>query len=85
MLVFVSGFGGFFEFVVDLLEEFLGFCGVAVHVEFVGFLGFADFLEGLIAETLVEGICGWAEANIEYVQTAREVYDRTPREIATPQ
>jgi DNA-binding HxlR family transcriptional regulator len=34
---------------------------------------------------LVEGICGWAEANIEHVQTAREVYDRTPREIATPQ
>jgi len=34
---------------------------------------------------LVEGICGWAEANIEQVQTAREVYDRTPREIATPQ
>jgi DNA-binding HxlR family transcriptional regulator len=27
---------------------------------------------------LVEGICGWAEANIEHVQTAREVYDRTP-------
>jgi DNA-binding HxlR family transcriptional regulator len=34
---------------------------------------------------LVEGICDWAEANIEHVQTAREVYDRTPREIATPQ
>jgi DNA-binding HxlR family transcriptional regulator len=32
---------------------------------------------------LVEGICGWAEANIEHVQAAREVYDRTPREIAT--
>jgi DNA-binding HxlR family transcriptional regulator len=27
---------------------------------------------------LVEGICGWAEANIEHVQAAREVYDRTP-------
>jgi DNA-binding HxlR family transcriptional regulator len=34
---------------------------------------------------LVEGICDWAEANIEHVQTAREVYDRTPRELATPQ
>jgi DNA-binding HxlR family transcriptional regulator len=34
---------------------------------------------------LVEGICGWAEANIEHVQAAREVYDRTPQEIATPQ
>jgi DNA-binding HxlR family transcriptional regulator len=34
---------------------------------------------------LVEGICDWAEANIEHVQTARELYDRTPREIATPQ
>jgi len=32
---------------------------------------------------LVEGICGWAEANIEQVQEAREVYDRTPREIST--
>ena len=26
---------------------------------------------------LVEGICGWAEANIEQVQVAREVYART--------
>jgi DNA-binding HxlR family transcriptional regulator len=34
---------------------------------------------------LVEGICGWAEANIEQVQTAREVYARTPRENSTPQ
>jgi DNA-binding HxlR family transcriptional regulator len=34
---------------------------------------------------LVEGICDWAEANIEHVQTAREEYARTPREIATPQ
>jgi DNA-binding HxlR family transcriptional regulator len=31
---------------------------------------------------LVEGICGWAEANIEQVQEAREVYDRTPREVS---
>lgn len=29
---------------------------------------------------LVEGICGWAEANIEEVQAAREVFVRTPRE-----
>jgi DNA-binding HxlR family transcriptional regulator len=34
---------------------------------------------------LVEGICGWAEANIEQVQAAREVYSRTPREDSTPQ
>ena len=34
---------------------------------------------------LVEGICGWAESNIEQVQTAREVYARTPRENSTPQ
>ena len=34
---------------------------------------------------LVEGICDWAETNIEHVQTAREVYDRTPRELAAPQ
>jgi DNA-binding HxlR family transcriptional regulator len=31
---------------------------------------------------LVEGICGWAEANIEQVQEARKVYDSTPREIS---
>ena len=31
---------------------------------------------------LVEGICGWAEANIEHVQEAREVYDQTPREVS---
>jgi DNA-binding HxlR family transcriptional regulator len=31
---------------------------------------------------LVEGICGWAEANIEQVQDAREVYDRTSREVS---
>ena len=34
---------------------------------------------------LVVGICGWAEANIEQVQAAREVYARTPRENSTPQ
>jgi DNA-binding HxlR family transcriptional regulator len=34
---------------------------------------------------LVEGICGWAEANIEQVQTAREVYAQAPRENSTPQ
>jgi DNA-binding HxlR family transcriptional regulator len=28
---------------------------------------------------LVEAICGWAEANIEQVQAARDVYDRTSR------
>jgi DNA-binding HxlR family transcriptional regulator len=34
---------------------------------------------------LVEGICSWAEANIERVHEAREVYDRTPREASMPQ
>ena len=34
---------------------------------------------------LVEGICGWAEANIAQVQEAREVYDGTPREMSTSQ
>jgi DNA-binding HxlR family transcriptional regulator len=34
---------------------------------------------------LVEGICGWAEANIEQVEGAREMYDRTPREVSTSQ
>jgi len=34
---------------------------------------------------LVEGICGWAEANIEQVQAARGVYALTPRENSTPQ
>jgi len=29
---------------------------------------------------LVEGICGWAEANIERVQEAREMYDLSARE-----
>jgi DNA-binding HxlR family transcriptional regulator len=29
---------------------------------------------------LVEGICSWAEANIEQVLAAREVYAGTPRE-----
>lgn len=29
---------------------------------------------------LVDGICGWAEANIVQVQAAREVYDNAPRE-----
>jgi DNA-binding HxlR family transcriptional regulator len=27
---------------------------------------------------MVEGICGWAEANIEHVQEARAVYDQAP-------
>jgi len=30
--------------------------------------------------SLVEGICSWAEANIEQVLAAREVYAHTPRE-----
>ena len=34
---------------------------------------------------LVEGICGWAEANIEQVQVAREVYARTSREESITQ
>ena len=34
---------------------------------------------------LVEGICSWAEANIERVQEARGVYDRTPRETSARQ
>ena len=35
--------------------------------------------------SLVEGICGWAEANIEQVQVAREVYARTSREESITQ
>jgi DNA-binding HxlR family transcriptional regulator len=34
---------------------------------------------------LVEGICSWAEANIEQVQAAREAYDNTPRESSIAQ
>jgi DNA-binding PadR family transcriptional regulator len=34
---------------------------------------------------LVEAICGWAEANIEQVQDAREVYDRAAGSIAQSQ
>ena len=35
---------------------------------------------GLSLCDLVEGICGWAEANIEQVQAAREIHARRPRE-----
>jgi DNA-binding HxlR family transcriptional regulator len=31
---------------------------------------------------LVEGICVWADANIDHVQEAREVYDRAAESIA---
>ena len=34
---------------------------------------------------LVEGICGWAEANIEQVQAAREIYARALREDSIPE
>ncbi len=34
---------------------------------------------------LVEGICGWAEANIEQVQAARERYAHAIREDSVPQ
>jgi DNA-binding HxlR family transcriptional regulator len=34
---------------------------------------------------LVGGICSWAEANIEQVQVAREVYDCTSRESSISQ
>jgi DNA-binding HxlR family transcriptional regulator len=30
---------------------------------------------------LVEGICDWAEANIDQVERARKVYDRRPRAV----
>jgi DNA-binding HxlR family transcriptional regulator len=30
---------------------------------------------------LVEGICGWAEANIEHVQEARAIYDRAASRV----
>ena len=35
---------------------------------------------------LVEGICGWAESNIEKVQEARAAYDRAPSDdsMASP-
>ena len=33
---------------------------------------------------LVEGICDWAESSIEQVQEAREVYDRSCREVSLP-
>lgn len=35
---------------------------------------------GRSLSVLVEGICGWAEANMEQVQEARTVYDRTGTE-----
>jgi DNA-binding HxlR family transcriptional regulator len=35
---------------------------------------------GTFLVQLVEGICSWAEANIEQVLAAREVYAHTPRE-----
>ena len=35
---------------------------------------------GRSLSVLVSGICGWAEANIEQVQEARLVYDRTGTE-----
>ena len=35
---------------------------------------------GRSLSVLVGGICGWAEANIEQVQEARAVYDRTAAE-----
>ena len=47
LLVLVGGFGSFLEFVVDLFEKFLGFCGVALHVPLIGSLGSSDFFEGL--------------------------------------
>ena len=34
---------------------------------------------------VVDGICGWADADIEQVQAAREMYARTPREDSIPQ
>jgi DNA-binding HxlR family transcriptional regulator len=34
---------------------------------------------------LAEGICDWAEANIEQILAAREVHARTPREDSVPQ
>lgn len=36
---------------------------------------------GRSLSNLVEGICGWAEANIEKVQDARVVYDRVCEEM----
>ena len=51
---------GLVELAVGLVEEFLGLLGVAVHVPFVGFLGLADAVEGLVREALGGGEVGVA-------------------------
>jgi hypothetical protein len=52
LLVRVCGESRLLELVVDLLEEFLGSLGVAVHVPFICMLSRADLVEGLQAQPL---------------------------------
>src|SRR5581483_6809729 len=48
----VGCFGGFFDLVVRLLEQFLGLCSVAVHVKFICALRSRNLRIGLVDQAL---------------------------------
>src|SRR5579864_5092505 len=51
----VGGLGRHLQLVIDLIEQLLGFGGVAVHVPLVGFLRRADLLPRIAREALCGG------------------------------
>lgn len=51
-LVVVCGLSSHLDFSVGLIEELLGLDGMAVHVEFIGTLGSAHAVDGLLNEAL---------------------------------
>lgn len=59
-MVAVCGFRSGFQFPIGLIEQFLGFLSMTVHVPFVGLLGRDDFIESLVAEALRGGDVGVA-------------------------
>lgn len=64
-LVVVCGFCGELDLGVCLVEEGLGFGGVAVHVELVGRLGVAEAADGLLDEMLGGVQVGVAAAYVD--------------------
>ena len=54
-MVVVCGFRGHFEFVIHLIEKFLGLGRVAVHVPLVGLLRGGNFFPGLARKVLRRG------------------------------
>ncbi|MFZ0412816.1 MAG: hypothetical protein WA875_09225 [Candidatus Acidiferrales bacterium] len=84
-VVTVRSFSGELEFLIGLIEEFLGFRGVAIEIPLVGRLCGDDLVEGLIGEALRSGEIGMARcANVtsRFLSQSRATADEGDAEKA---